>query len=138
MLHNAGASTRRAGRSVPGDPRQALGHDGESTACAALLACGYVILARRFRTPQGEIDIVAREADTIVFVEVKTRRDGAYGGGAAAVTWRKQRTIVRVAQAFLARGRLHHLPCRFDVVAVDWPDGETPRTEIYRSAFDAG
>jgi putative endonuclease len=120
-----------------GDPRQSLGRDGESAACAALRARGYVILAERFRTPHGEIDIVARDADTIVFVEVKTRRDEAYGGGAAAVTWRKQRTIVRVAEAFLARGRLHHLPCRFDVVTVDWPPGEAPRAVIIRGAFDA-
>jgi putative endonuclease len=120
-----------------GDPRHSLGRDGESAACAALRAGGYVILAERFRTPHGEIDIVARDADTIVFVEVKTRRDEAFGGGAAAVTWRKQRTIVRVAEAFLARGRLHHLPCRFDVVVVEWPPGEDPRAVIIRGAFDA-
>ena len=121
----------------PADPRQVLGRDGESAACAELLARGYVILARRFRAPHGEIDIVARDGPTIVFVEVKTRRDGAYGGGAAAVTWRKQRKIVRVAEAFLARGRLQHLPCRFDVVVVEWPGTDAPRAEIIRSAFDA-
>ena len=80
---------------------------------------------------------MARDDGTLVFVEVKTRRDDAFGGGSAAVTWRKQRTIVRVAEAFLARSRLHHLPCRFDVVTVDWPPGEPPRTEIFRGAFDA-
>ena len=131
---------RRTRRPPPptADPRQCLGRDGESAACAALRARGYVILAERYRTPHGEIDIVARDEDTIVFVEVKTRRDAAYGGGAAAVTWRKQRTIVRVAQAFLARGRLYHLPCRFDVVSVEWPPGERPRTHIIRGAFEAG
>lgn len=117
--------------------RQQLGLDGEAAAREALRRQGYVILTERFRVAQGEIDIVARDRDTLVFVEVKTRRDDAYGGASAAVTWRKQRTIVRVAQAFLARTRLHHLPCRFDVVTVDWPRGEPPRASIIRAAFDA-
>ncbi len=137
MLSRARQQSSSSVPAPPVDPRQVLGRDGESAACAALVDRGYVILARRFRTPRGEIDIVARDADTIVFVEVKTRRSGAYGGGAEAVTWRKQRTIVRVAEAFLARGRLEHLPCRFDVVAVDWPDGDVARAEVFRSAFDA-
>ena len=119
------------------DARQQLGRDGEAAARAALRAGGYVILAERFRTPQGEVDLVARHDQTIVFIEVKTRRDDAYGGGASAVTWRKQRRIVRVAQAFLARGRLQHLPCRFDVVIVHWPAGQEARAEVIRSAFDA-
>ena len=117
------------------DPRQRLGRDGEATARRALLAHGYVILAERYSDARGEIDIVARDADTIVFVEVKTRRGERYGGGSAAVTWRKQRRIIRVAEAFLARSRLHHLACRFDVVTIAWPTGEAPRTEIIRNAF---
>ena len=88
---------------VPPDPRQQLGRDGEAAARDALRSHGYVILAERYRVPHGEVDIVARDDQTIVFIEVKTRRAGDYGGGAAAVTWRKQRTIVRVAEAFLAR-----------------------------------
>ena len=123
--------------SIPPDPRQQLGRDGEAAARNALRSHGYVILAERYRVPHGEVDIVARDDQTIVFIEVKTRRADAYGGGAAAVTWRKQRTIVRVAEAFIARGRLAHLPCRFDVVSVEWPPGEGPRAEIIRGAFDA-
>ncbi len=119
------------------DPRQQLGRDGEAAARMALRARGYVILAERYRVARGEIDIVARDDETIVFIEVKTRRAAAYGGAAAAVTWRKQRTIIRVAEAFLMQARLTHLPCRFDVVSVEWPDGEGPRTEIIRGAFDA-
>jgi putative endonuclease len=119
------------------DPRQQLARDGEAAARGALCARGYVILAERYRVAHGEIDIVARDEETIVFIEVKTRRANAYAGGAAAVTWRKQRTIVRVAETFLARARLTHLPCRFDVVSVDWPPGQGPRAEIIRGAFDA-
>jgi putative endonuclease len=121
----------------PPDARQQLGRDGEATARAALQSRGYVILAERFRVAHGEIDVVARDGETIVFVEVKTRRADRYGGGSAAITWRKQRTIVRVAEAFLAQGRLQHLPCRFDVVVVDWPPGEPPRAEVIAGAFDA-
>jgi len=102
-----------------------------------LRARGCTILAERYRTPIGEIDLVARDADTIVFVEVKTRRGGAYGGGAAAVTWRKQRTLVRVAETFLYRAGLTHLACRFDVVAIDWPGGAAPRAEVITHAFRA-
>lgn len=119
------------------DTRQALGRDGEAEARAALRARGYVILAERYRTRHGEVDVIARDGETLVFVEVKTRRDEDYGGGAAAVTWRKQRRIVRVAEAYLNEGRLHHLPCRFDVVVVDWPGDGPPRTDVIRSAFEA-
>ena len=123
---------------APDDLRQGLGRDGEAAAAAALQAAGYVVLERRFRCPHGEIDLICRHHDALVFVEVKTRRAEAFGGGAAAVTWRKQRTIVRVAEAFLARGRLHHLPCRFDVVVVSWPCDAPPRADIIPAAFDAG
>lgn len=119
------------------DPRQSLGRHGEAAARTAVRAAGYIVLAERFRCRQGEVDLICRHGETIVFVEVKTRRDVAYGGGAAAVTSRKQRTIVRVAEAFLARASLQHLPCRFDVVVVDWPRGAPPQTQIVPGAFDA-
>lgn len=114
-----------------------MGRDGEAVARAALRQRGYAILEERYRTPFGEIDVIARDGDTLVFIEVKARRDDHYGGGAAAVTARKQRTIVRVAQAYLSRTRLHHLPCRFDVVVVEWPADAAPRAQVIRSAFDA-
>lgn len=120
------------------DARQQMGLDGEAVARTALRRSGYEILEERYRTPFGEIDIVARDGDTLVFIEVKARRDDRYGGGAAAVTTRKQRTIARVAEAFLLRTRLHHLPCRFDVVVVEWPAETEPRARIIRSAFATG
>ena len=121
----------------PPDPRQLLGVDGESLASAALRARGYAILESRFRTSFGEIDIIARDEDTLVFVEVKTRRDDAFGGGAAAVGWRKQRTLTRVAEMFLSRARLGAVPCRFDVVVIHWPAEGPPTTEIFTNAFEA-
>jgi putative endonuclease len=116
-----------------GDERRALGCAGEDAACGELRRRGYEILARQYRTRSGEIDIVARDGGTLVFVEVKTRRGQAFGGGAAAVTWRKQRRMALVARQFLARHGGSDRPCRFDVVVVT--PGETPRIEIYTNAF---
>jgi putative endonuclease len=119
---------------VAGDPRQRLGKSGEDLACAELERRGYAILARRYRTRYGEIDIVARDAGVIVFAEVKARVTDRFGRPAEAVTRQKQRRIARMAVDFLARHRLQDGPCRFDVVTVEW-SGERPRVEIYRNAF---
>jgi putative endonuclease len=115
------------------DPRQQLGLDGERCAAGALLARGYVILARRYRTRFGELDIVARDGDTLVFVEVKTRRGTAFG---QPVTWRKRRRLSRLAEAYVAAARLHHVAQRFDVVSVIWQDGSGPVVEVFPNAFD--
>ena len=118
------------------DGRQSLGKVGEDLACAELANRGYVILERRYRTRYGEIDIIARVGDTIVFVEVKARAGDAYGSGGAAVTPSKQQRIVRMAIDFLTRRRLLDQPCRFDVVTVDFEEGR-PRIEVYPHAFTA-
>lgn len=109
---------------------------GEDLACAELRRRGYAILARRYRTRHGEIDVVAREGETVVFVEVKARRDEAFGGGGAAVTGWKQQRIVRMATDYLARRGLLDAPCRFDVVTVQFDAGR-PRVEVFTHAFDA-
>ncbi len=109
---------------------------GEDLACCELQRRGYAVLARRYRSRYGEIDIVARDGATLVFVEVKTRRGVLFGGGAAAVTAWKQRRMVRMAEEFLMRHRLHDAPCRFDVVAIDC-DGGDPQIEVYANAFTA-
>lgn len=119
---------------MPADRRQSLGKLGEDLACAELRRRGYEILARRYRTRVGEIDIVARDRETIVFVEVKARENARFGGGAAAVVLRKQRRIAQMATDYLCRRRLHNRPCRFDVVSVDFGGGE-PRIEVYTHAF---
>jgi putative endonuclease len=115
------------------DGRRALGCAGEDIACRELRRRGYEILARQFRTRRGEIDIVARDGSTMVFVEVKARAGEEFGGGAAAVTWRKQRRIARVALEFLARHGTTDVPCRFDVVVVT--PGPEPRVEVFTHAF---
>ena len=118
------------------DPRQALGLSGEDLACAELQRRGYAIVERRYRTRFGEIDIIAKDGLTIVFVEVKARMTQHFGGAAAAMTGWKQRRISRMAADYLARQKLHDCPCRFDVVAIDF-DKSDPRVIVYPNAFDS-
>jgi putative endonuclease len=117
--------------------RQQLGFLGENLAGAELTRRGYAILDRRYRTRRGEIDIVADDGGTIVFVEVKARATGDFGGGAEAVTPSKQRRLVSMAIDYLARRGLTDRPCRFDVIAIDDVDGASPVITVYCSAFDA-
>jgi putative endonuclease len=116
--------------------RQLLGRIGEELAVEVLERQGYAILARRYRTECGEIDIVADDGGTLVFVEVKAREDAEFGTAAEAVTWWKRRRLVRMARDYLTRERLCDRPCRFDVVAIMF-DQVPPSIELYRSAFDA-
>ena len=116
------------------DDRQSLGISGESLACAELERRGYAILARRYRTRAGEIDIVARDGATVVFVEVKTRTGERFGGAAAAVTAWKRRQVTSMALDYLARHHLHDRPCRFDVVTVGFDLGQ-PVVTVYPNAF---
>ena len=95
-----------------------LGKLGEDAACRELRRRGYVILARGYRTRHGELDIVAREGDVLVFVEVKTRSREAFGGPLDAVTARKRMKLGRMALEYLSRSRLSKIACRFDVVGV--------------------
>jgi putative endonuclease len=115
--------------------RVVLGKIGEDLACSELTRRGYAILARRYRRRGGELDIVARDGPTIVFVEVKARESLDYGAGGEAVTALKRRRMAAVALDYLARHRLTECACRFDVVALDLR-GDEPKIEVYRNAFD--
>jgi putative endonuclease len=109
---------------------------GEDLACGELRRRGYAILARRYRTRYGEIDVIAREGETVVFIEVKARWDETFGGGGDAVTAWKQQRIVRMATDYLARHGLLDAQCRFDVVTVQFDSGR-PRIEVFTHAFTA-
>jgi putative endonuclease len=113
----------------------ALGVSGEHLACEALVRRGYEILATRYRTRVGEIDIVARDGPTLVFVEVKTRTTEVCGMPAEAVTRRKQRRIVTMARWYLTEHGLHGTLCRFDVVSVLCRPGRPPAIEVIKDAF---
>lgn len=115
--------------------RLSLGKKGEELALAKLKALKYKILERNYKCSLGEIDIIAREKDTLIFVEVKTRASGDFGGPAAAVNERKQRQLSKVALTYLAQKRLTEVPARFDVVAVELRPA-APRIEVIRNAFD--
>ena len=110
--------------------RQELGKTGEDLASAELERRGYAILARRYRTRYGEIDIVARDEDTLVFVEVKARAGGSFCTAAEAVTPQKQRKVAMMAADYLARNGLGEIACRFDVVAIDGDE-----VSVIRDAF---
>ena len=115
--------------------RQVLGKMGEDLACQELQRRGYAILARRYRCRRGELDIVARDGQTTVFVEVKTREGCEFGTGSEAVTALKRRHMASVAQDYLVRHRLTETPCRFDVVSIDVSKAGT-QIELYQNAFD--
>ncbi len=115
-----------------------LGDKGERAAARFLRRQGLRIMTRGYRTRWGEIDLVARQRDTLVFVEVKTRR---WGEPAEAVTAAKQKRLARAAARFLRQFRLEHLgvSCRFDVVAIIWPEeGGAPQIQHLVGAFEAG
>ena len=96
----------------------AFGLSGEECAADWLAKEGYVILERRFRCPMGEIDIIARQGRIIVFVEVKARHSAGYGSPAEAVTWGKQRKLLRTAQLWLLQKGSTEAACRMDVIEV--------------------
>jgi putative endonuclease len=112
-----------------------LGDRGEREAARFLRRKGLRILLRGYRTGQGEVDLIARDGDTVVFVEVKSRRQGT---PAEAVTLEKQRRLTLAGLHFLKKHRLLDHPCRFDVVAIVWPDGPRPDSiEHFPNAFEA-
>lgn len=99
-------------------PRQHLGAQGEALAAHWLEGQGYRIVARNWRAKQLELDIVARHADTLVFVEVKTRTHGGMGSPVEAVSSHKQRSLIQAGRAYLAAHSLWQAPCRFDIIAI--------------------
>ena len=116
--------------------RISLGKSGEDLACRELERRGYAIIARRYRVRGGELDVIARDGETIVFVEVKTRVGRRFGEAAEAVTSLKQLRMTRLAEEYLMRHHLADCPCRFDVVSVLVGSG-APEIEVIQNAFDA-
>jgi putative endonuclease len=117
--------------------RQRLGVEGESIACAELERLGYLIVERNYRSRFGEIDIVANDKGTIVFVEVKTKTTDSFGDPVEEVTPQKQRQIVSMGQEYATYRCGPHTPCRFDVVAVDLSVVPN-RITVYQDAFRPG
>jgi putative endonuclease len=115
--------------------RVALGKTGEDLACRELERRGYAIVTRRYRRRDGELDIIARDGPTLVFVEVKARDGHAFGDAAEAVTALKRRRMARLALDYVARYRLSNCPCRFDVVSIHFAEGAAV-IEVFQNAFE--
>lgn len=114
-----------------------LGDEGERIAARHLKQLGYRILAKQTRSRLGEIDLVALDGETIVFVEVKSRRDDRDGSPAEAVDRRKQVKLTQLALAWLKKRKLLGHRARFDVFAVRWDANGQPVVSHEKSAFDA-
>ncbi len=115
--------------------RMRTGKRGEDLAAAYLAEAGYRIIERNYRCIFGEIDIVAEEGETLIFIEVKSRRSEAYGDPQLAVGHQKQKKISRIAMHYLEEKRLRQRLARFDVVAVKLLSSGH-KIEIIRNAFD--
>lgn len=115
--------------------QQQFGQESEQIAVRLLKKRRYKILAQNYRSRFGEIDIIARHRDTIVFVEVKARNSGQFGNPKWAVTPQKQRRISMTALMYLKATGQSDAPARFDVVSI-LSGGKSPQVEIIQNAFD--
>lgn len=118
------------------DQRRTVGDEGEGRAEAYLRQRGFRILGRNVRSPLGELDLVADDQGVLVFVEVKRRRTGAFGGAIEAVDARKRAKLIQLAAQYLAQYRIRNRACRFDVVLIQ-DDVETAEAvQHIANAFD--
>jgi putative endonuclease len=118
---------------VPADARRGDGAAAEAIAADHLKARGLAVVERNVRSRHGEIDVVMRDGDTLVFVEVRLRRPGRYASAAESVTTAKRARMVAAAREYLAR-LPRTPPCRFDVVLLDGLDAA--RVEWLRDVID--
>lgn len=114
---------------------QDTGKRGEDIATTQLWHQGYAILSRRYRTRFGEIDIVAQDGATLVFVEVKARRSDRFGAAAECVTPWKQRRLAAMALDYMAWVNRLDDPCRFDVIAIDGIGSDGVSIRHIKNAF---
>ena len=112
-----------------------LGKSGENIALNYLKDNRYKIIDRSYRLFRGEIDIIASDQKTLVFVEVKTRKSTDYGLPEESVTPSKQRQIRKIAQGFLAKNNLQDVECRFDVISLSFDEKEGFSIRHIKNAF---
>ena len=114
-----------------------LGNWGEQMAAEYLRGAGYRIREAQYRTPLGEIDLIAEKDGAIIFAEVKTRRSSFFGTPAQAVNWRKQQKILRTATCYVQDHQLEDRLCRFDVIEVYREPSGRARLQHFEGAFEA-
>ncbi|MDD4178557.1 MAG: YraN family protein [Candidatus Margulisbacteria bacterium] len=112
-----------------------LGKQGEATAEQYLQQKGYDIIERNFHSQQGEIDLIAKEGDFLVFVEVKSYSFRSYGSPVGAVRKMKKQSIIHAARTYLYKKNIKDTYCRFDVVAIYRRFDGSTAIELYKNAF---
>lgn len=116
--------------------QQRIGNQAERAAEKLLIKAGLRLLARNHRCKQGELDLVMRDADTVVFVEVRYRRQALWGDATETVDWRKQQRVIAAANHYLVtHPHLVHHACRFDVVAATGDPADPASYRWIREAF---
>lgn len=117
------------------DPRHGLGQRGEQLAAGELTRRGYAIKERNWRCREGEVDIIARHGDWLVFVEVRTRRGRELGTPEGSLTPAKRARLIRVAESYLAECEAGDVDWRIDVVAIELTRaGRLMRIDVYENA----
>jgi len=124
------------GENSKGLQNATVGSRGEELAAAFLERNGFALVERNFRCKGGEVDIIAKDGTTLVFVEVKSRKTLTYGVPQLAVTPFKQRQISKAALTWLARNHKHDSPARFDVIAILLENDYSHQIEHIKNAFD--
>jgi len=115
--------------------RLELGERGEELAFKKIKSLGYKKIVRNYRCSLGEVDLVAKDGDTLVFIEIKTRKGRSTGFAKEAVNARKQKQLSKVALAYMKANNCCDVSARFDVVAISMGGGP-PQIEVIRNAFD--
>lgn len=115
--------------------RQKLGKEGENLAVDFLLKKGFKVITRNYRNTFGEIDIIALEGKSLVFVEVKTRRSLEFGNPLESVNKKKQMKLKKTAYFFLNNYKEHFNEMRFDVISIILQNNDNPNIEHIRHAF---
>lgn len=118
-------------------PRSRLGRSAEIATAAELGRRGYRIITSNYRCRQGEIDLIAKDGEYLVFVEVRCKRTDTYGTPAESVTTRKQRRIIATAQHYIDSFGMDNIPCRFDVVEVVSDGNKLCVREVIQDAFSS-
>ena len=115
--------------------RLEIGQFGEELAYKKIKRLGFRSIVRNYRCPLGEVDLIAKDGDTLVFIEIKTRRGNTIGYAKEAVTPKKQRQLSKVALAYMKSNHCPEAKARFDVIAICLGSGE-PEIEVIKNAFD--
>jgi len=114
-----------------------IGKKGEEIAEKYLIQCGYEILEKNFHSQQGEIDIVAREGDFLVFIEIKNYSFRSFGSPLGAIRKSKRENLIHAARTYIHKKNIKGINCRFDVVTIyRRPDGSRA-IELFKNAFQA-